>query len=80
MTLVNLLAILAAIGSCGWLGYRCAVDDLRSHWVQLDSEREAFEIQKRELEQIWRVRMVFLSARRAMQAEVQRHITHREAE
>jgi Tfp pilus assembly protein PilN len=56
-----------------WLGYQLAVDNLRTDREHLDHQRVALRAEWQQLDRIRRVRAVFLSARRAMQAEADRH-------
>lgn len=78
MVLLVLTLILTTAGACGWLGYQWAMDKTRVERVQLAQERSVLEAEWQALDQAQRIRDVFLDARRAMQAEAQRHTNRTE--
>ena len=67
IALVPLLAVLFV-----WLGYRLAMHNVRAYRKRLEYDRAALDAEWRQLDRIRRIRAVFFSARRAMQAEADR--------
>jgi hypothetical protein len=55
-----------------WLGYQLAVGKLRDDRAAVEQQRVALQAEWQQLDASRRVRSIFLSARRAMQAEAVR--------
>lgn len=70
VVLISILILLAAL--CAIIGYQWALDRLDVQRHHLASQREALDAEWQALEQTRRLRELFLTARRAMQAEAQR--------
>lgn len=64
--------LVVAAGVFIWLGYQIAVDKLHHDREQVEQQQAALQAEWRQLDTTRRIRSVFLSARRAMQAEATR--------
>jgi hypothetical protein len=57
-----------------WVGYQLAVDKLHDDRAAVEQQQAALAAEWQQLDQTRRVRSVFLTARRAMQAEAERDV------
>jgi Tfp pilus assembly protein PilO len=71
-TFLIVLCILVAATAFLWLGYQLAVDKLDDDRHQVEQQRDALKAEWQQLDTTRRLRAVFLSVRRAMQAEAWR--------
>lgn len=71
-TVLIIICILVAAGAFLWLGYQLAVGKLDDDRQQVEQQQDALKAEWQQLDATRRLRAVFLSARRAMQAEAWR--------
>jgi cell division protein FtsL len=70
--LAIVLLLLIGMAALIWIGYQFAVDKLHEDRTQVEQQKAALKAEWQQLDATRRVRSVFLSARRAMQAEAAR--------
>jgi uncharacterized membrane protein len=70
--LAIVLFLLVIVGVFIWVGYQLAVDKLHGDREQVEQQKAALRAEWQQLDTTRRIRSVFLSARRAMQAEARR--------
>ncbi len=72
-TLAGLCVVLAAAAALIYLGWRLAIRDLRQERLNVGRHRAELDAEWRALDNTRLVREVFMTARRVMQDEAQRH-------
>jgi predicted Holliday junction resolvase-like endonuclease len=71
-TLILTFFLLVGMAALIWIGYQLAVDKLHEDQNQVEQQKAALKAEWQQLDATRRVRSVFLSAQRAMQAEAAR--------
>jgi cell division protein FtsL len=70
--LAIVLLLLVGMAALIWVGYQFAVDKLHEDRTQVEQQKAALKAEWQQLDATRRIRSVFLSARRTMQAEAAR--------